>query len=60
MAQEMEVSELMKQHRDLDKQIEEALSHPGTDELEIAELKKKKLGLKDEITKLEAEISKVA
>lgn len=60
MAQEIEVSELLKQHRDLDQKIDEALSHPGTDELEIAELKKKKLSLKDEITKLEASISKVA
>ncbi|MBZ0216838.1 MAG: DUF465 domain-containing protein [Fimbriimonadaceae bacterium] len=60
MAQEIDVSELMKQHRDLDRQIDEALSHPGIDELEIAELKKKKLSLKDEIAKLESSESKVA
>ena len=60
MAQEMEISELMKQHRDLDRQIEDAISHPGTEELEIAELKKRKLSLKDEISKLEAGVSQVA
>ena len=60
MAQEIDVSELMKQHRDLDRQIDEALSHPGIDELEIAELKKRKLSLKDEIAKLESGESRVA
>jgi len=60
MAQEMDISELMKQHRELDHKIEEALAHPGSDELEIAELKKRKLSLKDEITQLQSGETRVA
>jgi len=40
--------------------IEDAMAHPGSDEMEIAELKKRKLGLKDLISHLKADNSKVA
>ena len=48
------LDELERRHQSLEKQIEDALAHPGTDDLEIAELKKRKLQLKDEITRLKS------
>ncbi|MCP4383370.1 MAG: DUF465 domain-containing protein [Hyphomicrobiales bacterium] len=46
------LDELERRHQSLEKQIQDAIAHPGTDDLEIAELKKRKLQLKDEITRL--------
>ncbi|MEZ5923973.1 MAG: DUF465 domain-containing protein [Hyphomicrobiaceae bacterium] len=55
MAVSAHIEELSEKHRAIERKIEEALSHPSTDELTIAALKKEKLRLKDEIAKLEAE-----
>ncbi len=44
--------ELERRHQALEKKIEDAITHPGTDDLEIADLKKRKLLLKDEIIRL--------
>ena len=44
--------ELEKQHRSLENQLAEAQRHPSTDDLTIAELKRRKLSLKDEIVRL--------
>lgn len=46
------VEELKKKHAILSEKVEQFQRHPGTDDLEIAELKKQKLKLKEEITKL--------
>jgi hypothetical protein len=46
------VQELRKKHETLSDRIEEAQRHPGMDGLKIAELKKQKLRLKEEITRL--------
>ena len=46
------VEELRKKHRDLDVRIETAERHPATDHLTIADLKRRKLKLKDEIQRL--------
>ncbi len=46
------LEELQRKHGDLDREISEALAHPSTDGLEIAELKRRKLALKDAIQKL--------
>jgi hypothetical protein len=56
MSLQTHLSELTAKHRALESQIEEELSHPGSDDLAITELKRKKLKLKDEITRLEAQI----
>jgi len=40
--------------RDLDRKIEDELSHPSRDDLYIAGLKRKKLELKDELTRAQA------
>ncbi|MFV0473667.1 MAG: YdcH family protein [Pikeienuella sp.] len=44
--------ELRKKHASLEHRIEQELRNPGSDDLQIAELKKEKLRLKDEITRL--------
>jgi hypothetical protein len=44
--------ELRKKHETLSEQVEQAQRSPGTDALKIAELKKQKLRLKEEIARL--------
>ena len=48
------LEELERKHGDIDRQIEQAMVHPSSDDLEIVQLKRKKLALKDEIEKLKA------
>jgi hypothetical protein len=55
MAMEMHLAELERRHRTLEKQIEDAMHHPGIDTLALTELKRRKLLLKDEIEKLRVE-----
>lgn len=52
MAIESHLAELERRHQALEKEIEDAFNHPGTDTLELADLKKRKLQLKDEISRL--------
>ncbi len=59
MSIEAHLSELEKKHADLERQIEEELTHPGADDLHINTLKRQKLQLKDEIAKLKSEQSPV-
>jgi hypothetical protein len=56
MSLQSHLSELTAKHKALELQIEEELSHLSSDDLAIAELKRKKLKLKDEISRLEAQI----
>jgi hypothetical protein len=46
------VQELRKKHEILAQRVEEAQRNPATDTLKIAELKKQKLRLKEEIERL--------
>ncbi len=55
MAIESHLAELERRHRALEQEISEALSHPSTDGLKIAELKRRKLYVKDEIARLKHE-----
>ncbi|HTZ00923.1 MAG TPA: DUF465 domain-containing protein [Xanthobacteraceae bacterium] len=52
MAIESHLTELEKRHQALDAELAEALTHPSADDLQIAELKRKKLHIKDEIERL--------
>jgi hypothetical protein len=49
------LSELVRKHRALEDEIADAMTHPSTDDLKIAELKRKKLLVKDEITRIRDE-----
>lgn len=60
MALEAHITELVEKHRDLDRKIERELSRPIADDLKVAELKKQKLHLKDEISRLQAQQKQVA
>lgn len=44
--------ELERRHSALEREIQKELLHPGSDESKVAEMKRRKLHLKDEITKL--------
>lgn len=46
------LAELKRKHGDIEREIDEALTHPSIDGLEIADLKRRKLALKDEMEKL--------
>jgi hypothetical protein len=52
MAMESHLAELERRHTALEKELEDAQAHPGIDDLTVAELKKKKLQLKDAIARL--------
>lgn len=55
MTMETHLAELERRHQALEKEIEEAMHHPGIDTLTLTELKRKKLVLKDEIMRLKTE-----
>jgi hypothetical protein len=57
MAIQPHLVELEKRHQALEQEINEALTHPSTDDLKIVELKRRKLHLKDEIARLRQETS---
>lgn len=46
------LAELEQRHRLLEAELSEMQTHPAADDLKIAELKRRKLLLKDEITRL--------
>lgn len=55
MAMEPHLAELERKHKALERELEEAMQHPGIDALTLTELKRKKLVLKDQITRLKTE-----
>jgi len=57
MSLQAHLSELAAKHQALQSEIDDELAHPGSNDLHIAELKRKKLRLKDEIARVEAELS---
>jgi hypothetical protein len=52
MSLQAHLSELERRHEALEREIQKEKIHPSTSELKIAELKRKKLQLKDEIGRL--------
>ncbi len=52
MSTESHLSELERRHADLERKIHEAMKQPSSDPLELTDLKRRKLRLKDEISKL--------
>jgi hypothetical protein len=53
MSIEAHLAELERRHRDLDAEIAEARAHPSIDDLQVVELKRRKLLVKDEIARLQ-------
>lgn len=52
MSIESHLAELERRHAALEDKIREAVTHPSIDSLAIAEMKRRKLQLKDEISRL--------
>ena len=52
MPLQTDVTELERRHQALEREIQDAMTHPSTDSLKVAELKRRKLQLKDEIMRL--------
>jgi hypothetical protein len=59
MPLQINLSELERRHQALEREIQDAMSHPSSDDLKVAELKRRKLQLKDEITKLKTSDARV-
>ena len=53
MSVEGRIEQLRRTHQDLERQIAELDSHPAADPLEIVELKKRKLAIKEELQAIE-------
>jgi hypothetical protein len=52
MALSAHLYELSERHRQLDRRIEEEMSRPGSDDVEIRRMKQQKLKIKEEIDRL--------
>jgi hypothetical protein len=57
MSIQTHLAELERRHQALEQEICEAQTHPATDGLKIAELKRRKLQVKDEIARLQQDAS---
>ena len=57
MSIQANLAELERRHQALEQEINEALAHPSRDDLKIAELKRRKLLVKDEIARLKQNAS---
>ena len=54
MSLQTHLSQLARKHEAISREIEEALHRPSENDLRIAELKRRKLHIKDEINRLQA------
>ena len=57
MSLQAHLSDLTAEHKALETAISEELAHPSSDDLHIAELKRRKLRIKDEIARLQPELA---
>lgn len=46
------LDELQRKHGEIERELDEAMTHPSIDDLEIVTLKRRKLAIKDQIEKL--------
>jgi hypothetical protein len=54
------LNELLNKHSALEKELSEAIAHPATTDTLLADIKRRKLRVKDEITKIEREVRHAA
>ena len=59
MSMQSHLAALEMRHRTLESELNDAIMHPSTDDLKIAELKRRKLLLKDEIARLRTDADMV-
>jgi hypothetical protein len=53
MTLQAHLSELLSKHKALETELADAIAHPASTDQEIAEIKRRKLKIKDEIMRLE-------
>ncbi|MEO6610425.1 MAG: DUF465 domain-containing protein [Aestuariivirga sp.] len=54
------LTELHLKHRALEKELADSMGHPATTDSQLADIKRRKLKIKDEITRLEREVAHAA
>jgi hypothetical protein len=59
MSTQTHLAELERKHQALDQELSDAIAHPSTDDSTIAELKRRKLQVKDQIARLKAQVRQV-
>ena len=59
MSMQAHLAELERRHQALEDEISEALIHPSSDDLKIAELKRRKMLVKDEIVRIRYDTTSV-
>ncbi|MBO6757895.1 MAG: DUF465 domain-containing protein [Roseibium sp.] len=52
MSIQSHLAELQRRHAEIERKIEDAMLHPSTDSLELADMKRQKLKIKDEIERI--------
>jgi hypothetical protein len=57
MSMQSHLAELERKHQALETELADALAHPSVDDSTIAELKRRKLHVKDEIARLSHDVS---
>jgi hypothetical protein len=57
MSIQAHLAELERRHQALEDELNDALTHPSTDDLRVAELKRRKVLVKDEIVRLRQDAS---
>ena len=57
MAIEPHIEQLEERHRQLKSQLEELRAHPSASDIDIADIKRQKLHIKDRIAQLKSEVT---
>jgi hypothetical protein len=57
MSMQSHLAELERKHQALEQELADAMAHPSVDDSTIAELKRRKLLVKDEIARLSHDVS---
>jgi hypothetical protein len=58
MSLQMRLKELERKHKALDEAIQDAIARPSSTDSDLAEMKRRKLQLKDDIEKVRANLNK--
>ena len=57
MSIQAHLAELERKHEALENELSEAIAHPSVDDITLADLKRRKLQVKDEIARLKQDVS---
>ncbi len=57
MSMQSHLAELERRHAEMERKIENAKSHPSIDSLELVDMKRQKLKIKDEIERIRLDVT---